>query len=130
MIVGTTTGFVSLVVRVLYCWRGGEIVAMIAIDAVFAHCERRPHERAGSKSGPRAVVCAALRPGLADDDRPLRAIASIGIVITWVVFQRSEVFFLQYYSTPEQIAIYSIPFTAVTALMLFPQAVSSSLGRR
>ena len=128
MIVGTTTGFVSLVVRILVLLGGGEIVAMLAIDAVFATAN--------------VVLTSALaRRALREMSRVRRhdpelirrtvrfaSIASVGIVITWVVFQRSEVFFLQYFSTPDQIAIYSIPFTAVATLLFIPQAMTFVVG--
>jgi O-antigen/teichoic acid export membrane protein len=52
---------------------------------------------------------------------------SIGVLLTLVVWRRSELFFLEHYSTDRQIALYSIPFAMVAALGLLPGALGATL---
>jgi O-antigen/teichoic acid export membrane protein len=67
------------------------------------------------------------RPAVAPVVR-FAAIASINIFISLVVYQRTEVFFLAHYSTDTEIALYSIPFAAVAALILVPRAIGLTLA--
>jgi O-antigen/teichoic acid export membrane protein len=52
------------------------------------------------------------------------AILSIGVVLTMVVSRRSELFFLNHYSTDEQLALYSIAFAVMTTLLYLPQSLA------
>ena len=128
VVVGTSTGLVSLVIRIVVLLDGGGIVAMIAIDAATASlnvvltsmlARRVIREIRGEPCEESELISKTIRYGL---------IASIGTVITWIVFRRSEVFFLQYFSTKDQIAIYSIPFSVVATLLFLPQAISLVLA--
>jgi O-antigen/teichoic acid export membrane protein len=128
VIVGTSTGLVSLAVRILVLIDGGGVVGMLAIDAVTATvnviftsllARRVVREISGKPAAEAELISRTIRYGL---------VASIGTVITWIVFRRSEIFFLQYFSTPEQIAIYSIPFSVVATLLFLPQAVTIVLA--
>ena len=128
IIVGTTTGLISLIVRIAVLLGGGGVVGMVAIDAVTAVvnvvltgvlARRVVNELSGNPREEPALIRRTVRYGL---------IASISTVITWIVFRRSEVFFLEYFSTPEQIAIYSIPFSVVATLLFLPQAISGVLA--
>jgi O-antigen/teichoic acid export membrane protein len=51
------------------------------------------------------------------------AFASLGVILTFVVWRRSEFFFLQRYSTYRQLALYSICFSFVNALVRVFEAV-------
>lgn len=46
--------------------------------------------------------------------------ASVPVLLGFVVFQRSEFFFLEHYSTDSQIAIYSIAFSLYAAVITLP----------
>jgi O-antigen/teichoic acid export membrane protein len=48
-----------------------------------------------------------------------------GSLITLIVFRRSELFFLEHYANDRQVALYSIAFSAVTMLVLVPQALAA-----
>jgi O-antigen/teichoic acid export membrane protein len=51
------------------------------------------------------------------------SLASVaGSVLTFVIWRRSEFFFLAHYSTQAEIALYSIPYGMTTALATLPQA--------
>jgi O-antigen/teichoic acid export membrane protein len=73
---------------------------------------------------------AALAPAAADPG-PLKGhtlryagSALAGSLLTLIVFRRSEFFFLEHYAGDRQIALYSVPFGAVTTLVLVPQALA------
>jgi O-antigen/teichoic acid export membrane protein len=55
-------------------------------------------------------------------------VASFSGLLTLVVWRRSEFLFLNQFSSDEQIAVYSIAFAAVTALMKPPEAVGMVLS--
>jgi O-antigen/teichoic acid export membrane protein len=73
---------------------------------------------------------AALAPAAADPGPLKRSTltyagsALAGLLITFVVFRRSEFFFLQHYANDREIAFYSVAFAAVTTLVLVPQALA------
>lgn len=52
-------------------------------------------------------------------------LASIGVVLTFVVWRRSEFFFLERYSGDAQIALYSVAFAVVTAIGRVFEAIAS-----
>jgi O-antigen/teichoic acid export membrane protein len=51
--------------------------------------------------------------------------ASLGTLLTFVVWRRSEFFFLERYSADSEIAIYSIAFAVVTALVRLFEAIAA-----
>jgi O-antigen/teichoic acid export membrane protein len=126
-IVGLTTGTGALVVKVVVLVEGHGIVSLFLIDAVVAflnivgtgYLARRAQSRL---TGPGDPAGEGVR-------RMLRfaAIQSIGVIVTYVVWRRTELFFLDRYSSSAQIALYSVPFSAVSALLLVPVAISSTI---
>ena len=124
MIAGVSTGSVALVVRVVLLLSGGGIVGMMAIDAASATVNvvitgmlgRRAVRRlAGPPKPAGPLIRNTIRFGL---------VASIGVLTTYVVFRRSELFFLEYFSTKAQIAIYSVPYSVVDTLLFIPGSVA------
>jgi len=67
-----------------------------------------------------AAAAAALRK----DARTYAILASLTSIVTFVVWRRSELFFLQHYSPSAEIAFYSIAFSLMTALTTLPQSLS------
>jgi O-antigen/teichoic acid export membrane protein len=55
------------------------------------------------------------------------AYVSVGVVLTFVVWRRSELFFLAHYSTDTQIAYYSVAFAAVAVVLMLPGAIAGVL---
>ncbi len=53
------------------------------------------------------------------------AVLSLGVVLTMVVSRRSELFFLDRYSSDEQLALYSIAFAVMTTLLYLPQSLAN-----
>jgi O-antigen/teichoic acid export membrane protein len=56
------------------------------------------------------------------------AIASLGVPVTLIVWFRSEFFFLAHYSSDKQIALYSIAFSAYTAVVILPQSLANAIA--
>ncbi|MFN2616195.1 MAG: polysaccharide biosynthesis C-terminal domain-containing protein [Thermoleophilaceae bacterium] len=55
-------------------------------------------------------------------------IATFSVLIHFIIWKRSEFFFLSAYSSDSQIAFYSIAFAAVSGVSLLPDAMSNSLS--
>ena len=118
------TGLLGTCATVVVLAAGGRIVAMFAVEAAVAAISL-------------AVTGVLARRALAGIDGTDRAtkvpmrhvrrftlVASITAVLDFVVWRRSEFFFLNHYSSDTQIALYSIPFAAVTALVRLPEPIS------
>jgi O-antigen/teichoic acid export membrane protein len=52
---------------------------------------------------------------------------SVGVVLSFVVWRRSELFFLNHYSTDTEIAYYSVAFSAVSVALMLPIALAGVL---
>jgi O-antigen/teichoic acid export membrane protein len=119
------TGLAGTVATIVVLAAGGGIVGMFGVEAAIA-----------------AISLAAawlLARGVLDDIPsahegdaavPVRTIvrftllASVTALLDFVVWRRTEFFFLNHYSTDVQIALYSIPFAAVTALARLPEPIT------
>jgi O-antigen/teichoic acid export membrane protein len=122
----TSLGLVVTVVIVLVA--GGGIVGMFAVEAAFAVI---------GLAGVTVLARRALA-GLGTDrrlgpelrGRVLRyaAIGTLNVALSYVVWRRSEFFFLGAYSPDSEIAMYSIAFAAVAAMTKLPEAVGTVLS--
>jgi len=54
--------------------------------------------------------------------------ASVPVFTNFLIFQRSEFFFLDHYSTDAQIALYSIAFSVYASALALPQAIASTFA--
>jgi len=90
-------------------------IALLAWVALLARFALRPLPRERGEGAPKR--------------RMLRytGLATIGVVLTLVVWRRSEFLFLDYYSTNAEIGFYSIAFAAAAAVLLLPLAVTGVL---
>ena len=127
-VVGLVTGAISVAATIAVLAAGGGITGMFAVEAAVA---------AGNLVWTSMLARRALSDVSATIERPVElrrevvrfaAITSVGVVITFVVWRRSELFFLDHYSTDTEIALYSIPFGMVAALGMIPLALSGVLA--
>ena len=122
-VVGVVMAVVAAVATVLVLWAGGGIVGMFAVEAAVTLASLlwlwSLSRRAEATLGPPEPVDPALRR----DFLRYAFIASLGVILTFVVWRRSEFLFLNHYSTDSEIAIYSVAFSSVAALLLIPQAI-------
>jgi O-antigen/teichoic acid export membrane protein len=125
--VGLATGFVSVIATVAVLAAGGGITGMFAVEAAIAAvnlawtstlARRALDDLSPIAAPPGELRRLVIRFALLD---------SVGVVLTLVVWRRSELFFLERYASDAEIAHYSIPFAMVTALALFPGALAGVL---
>ena len=122
-VVGVVMAVVAAVSTVLVLWAGGGIVGMFAVEAAVTlaslvwlwSLSRRAEATLGTPE--------PVDPNLRGDFLRYAFIASLGVILTFVVWRRSEFLFLNHYSTDSEIAIYSVAFSSVAALLLIPQAI-------
>lgn len=121
-IAGTVTAFMGLIAVSIALALGAGIVAIFAVEAVTSLANL---VWTGTLAV-RAVRVAAPVPSPAPELRRamnrFAALSSIGVVLNYLVWRRSDFFFLDRYSSDDQIAFYSIGFGAVTALLAAAQA--------
>jgi O-antigen/teichoic acid export membrane protein len=106
---------------------GGGITGMFAVEAAttlvsllwLARIARRARAALPSARPPSPALRRAVL-GYA-------ALTGAGIVVTLIVWRRSEFFFLQRFSSDTEIALYSVAFSSVAALLLLPQAVTAAV---
>lgn len=127
-IVGLATGAVALPVTIGVLEAGGGIVGIFAVEAITTAVALV------LLTGLARRTLRAL-PSVAEIDHELRrrtasyaALASMMTLATFVVWQRSEFFFLDAYSTDREIAFYSIAFAAANGLALVPGALAGTLS--
>jgi O-antigen/teichoic acid export membrane protein len=122
-LVGIVIAVVSTVATVAALAAGGGIVSMFAVEAAVTLGSLvwlwTLSRRAAAALGDPGHVGAALRR----DFLRFSFVASLGVVLTLVVWRRSEFLFLNHYSSDSQIALYSVSFSAVAALILIPQSI-------
>ena len=129
-VVGLVTGLVGTGVVIVVLAAGGGITGMFAVEAGVSVVNLAWTGRLARQ----ALVTEAETDGgtVAADLR--RAVARAALVLTasevlsLIVERRSEVFFLVHYSGDVQIALYSIVFSVVSALLQLPYAMAAALG--
>jgi O-antigen/teichoic acid export membrane protein len=135
-IIGLAVTGLGAAVTVVVLLLGGKITAMFAVDAaatlamlaVLAWIGRkRSHELGSEVYAPPELRRAAFRFAL---------VASVGVVLTFIIWRRFEFFFLNRFSTEAEIGFYSIAFAAAAVPVVLFQgltgvvaaAVSTLLG--
>jgi len=123
-IAGLVNGSVATVATVAVLWGGGGIAGMFAVEAATSAlilvwttilARRAATKLSASVAAPGAVRTAVIRWTL---------VASIGVALNFVVWRRSELFFLDAFSTNTEIAVYSIAFALVSAMVRLPEALA------
>lgn len=132
-VVGLVTGAVGLAAAVVVLALGGGVTGMFAVEVAAAALNLLWTASLARRATPPAMRAEEMTP--ADDGAALlrrarryAAIGTVQVVVFFVVQRRSEFFFLQRYSTARQIALYSIVFSATTALVRVPQALAGALA--
>ena len=126
-LVGLSTGLAGTAATVAVLAAGGGITGMFAVEAALAFVTL-----AWTSTLARRFV-SALGSGRERNEQLNRAVAryaavlSLGVVLTLVVARRSELFFLQRFSTDHEIALYSIAFAVMTTMAYLPQSLADSI---
>jgi PST family polysaccharide transporter len=125
IIVGLTTGTAHVALALLVLAAGGGVAALVAVDAGIAIvnvvgtvwlARRELRGYAPVTARTRDVRRAVLRYG---------RVATIGLALAFVFERRGEVVFLALFSSDAQIALYTIPFSALAVLALAPYALGT-----
>jgi O-antigen/teichoic acid export membrane protein len=131
-VVGLVTGAGSTVAIILVLAAGGGITGMFAVEAAVAAVNLIWTSVLARRAVSEVVPAARVERLTGAAWRTLRrevwryAIpTSYGVLLTIVVWRRSEFFFLDHYSTDTQIALYSVVFAVVAALIQVPDAIAA-----
>ena len=128
-VVGLVTGALSTLATIAVLAAGGGITGMFVVEAAASAANllwtswlmRRAVEATVRAGQLETAEWAGLRRRAAG----FAALSSYGVVLTLVLWRRSELFFLEGYSTETELALYSIVFAVMAALMRFPEALGA-----
>jgi O-antigen/teichoic acid export membrane protein len=126
-IVGLVTGTVTVPVVIVVLASGGGITGMFAVEAAVAAVNLLWASVLARRAADRLSRRSVRSPELTRRTAVYAVALSANVILSAVVFKRSEFFFLDEYSPDSEIAIYSIAFAAVTALALLPEALTSTV---
>jgi O-antigen/teichoic acid export membrane protein len=125
--IGVIMGGVSTVSVVAVLAAGGGITGIFAVEAIAVMLTLAWMSRLVAR------LNASEHVQSKDASAPVRAmfryagVASIGVGLSLVVWNRSEFLFLNHYSSDSQIAFYSIAFATINALSLIPRQIGGTL---
>ncbi|HTA04993.1 MAG TPA: oligosaccharide flippase family protein, partial [Solirubrobacteraceae bacterium] len=126
--IGLLTGAVGMPLTIAVLAVGGGIIGMFAVEAATAAVALLIlavlARRVLGALPPTVEVAADLRRRTSQ----YALTATFMTLATFVVWQRSEFFFLRAYSTEREIAFYSIAFAAANGLALVPSALAGTLS--
>jgi O-antigen/teichoic acid export membrane protein len=119
------TGAVSLVATILVLALGGGISGMLAVTAATSIAMLIWSSRLMRRM--LADLAAPPLPlgRLAGEALRFTFATSVPTILSFVVLQRSEIFFVERYSSDAEIARYSIAFSAILAILAVPTAIRS-----
>lgn len=127
-IVGMATGGVAVPLVIVVLAYGGGITGMFAVEAAVSAVNlvligiwaRRVLGRtSASRRSAGELRGATARYAL---------VSTGSVALTLIVWRRSEFFFLERYASDPEIAVYSIAFSAVTAVRLIPEAMGAVIS--
>jgi O-antigen/teichoic acid export membrane protein len=126
--VSLLTGTLGAIATVIVLSFGGGVTGMIAVGAA-ASLATLIWTAIRARRRMSALASTSRRdPDLHRRTWRYAVIASIGVPVTLIVWFRSEFFFLEHYSSNKQIALYSIAFSAYTAVVILPQTAATVLA--
>ncbi|MCZ7590367.1 MAG: polysaccharide biosynthesis C-terminal domain-containing protein [Gaiella sp.] len=118
-LVGLASAAIGTGAKLLLLAAGHGIPALVTVDACIALANM-----AGASLLARRVIPPGRPPALPRDLArrvgTYAAASSAAVILGLVVLQRSEIIFLQRFADDVEVAIYSIPFSAVVMLNIFP----------
>lgn len=122
--VGLATGLLAVVGTVLVLALGGGIAGLFAVEAVVSAVNLAWTSALARRSWRRLGQLPRPSPALRRATARYGGFMTLSIMLSYVAWRRSEFFFLAYYSTDTQIALYSIAFAATAAVSALPERLS------
>lgn len=126
-IVGLVTGTVSLPATIAVLALGGGITGIFAVEAAVAAGNLAFTTILARRAGRRLGAQPRRDPTLRRLVARYAAWSTLSVVLSLIVFRRSEFFFLDVWSTDSEIALYSIAFAAINGLVLLFESVAAAL---
>ena len=126
-VIGLASGFVGAVAKLALLGSGRGIEALLVVDA-FVTAFNLVAATMYARRVVGAEDVAAAPPDLIERVRVYALGSSLGAILTIVVLQRSEVFFLERFTDEVEIALYSIPFSALEVLNFVPATLGIAAG--
>jgi len=126
-IVGLTTATISVPATIVVLAAGGGITGIFAVEAVVAGANLIFTSRLARRAARRLSAPPDRDPRVRRGMIRYAAWTTISVLLTLIVFRRSEFFFLDVWSSDSEIALYSIAFAAINALMLGFDACAATL---
>jgi O-antigen/teichoic acid export membrane protein len=127
-LVGLVTASVATAGMVVALALGGGITGMFAVEAVVASVNMIWTTALSRRTLAGLSAQATRSPALRRQAGTFALLMTYSSLLTFIVWRRSELFFLQRYSTHSEIALYSIAFSAMTALVAIPAAISTVIS--
>lgn len=125
-LVGLTTGLVGTIATIVVLDAGGGIVGMFAVELAIGLLNLAWTGLLARQVLVRVAPVPAPTGPLRRQVTRYALGYSAGVVLELIVARRSELFFLERFSTDEQIAFYSIAFAIVTAASQLPRALAAA----
>jgi O-antigen/teichoic acid export membrane protein len=123
-IVGLLTGVVSVPATIAVLAAGGGITGFFAVEAVITAVNFIWTAKLARRLLPSLSAPGPLPPDLRSEFLRFAGVSTLFVAIEFVVWRRSEFFFLQRFSAEAEIAFYSIAFAAATGLTRVPEALA------
>ncbi len=124
-VVGLATGSLGTAATVAVLAAGGGITSMFAVEAAVGVANLAWTSILARRTAIQLTTTTEPAGELRRQTLRYALLASVGIVLSFIVWRRSEFFFLQRYSTYTEIALYSIPFSFVSALVRVFEAATA-----
>lgn len=127
-VAGVVTGTVGLVAMVTVLAAGGGIVGMFAVEAVVAAINLAWLGSLARRTIRSMASCAGPAGGFRRSMARYAAVTSVDVLFGYVVWSRTEFFFLERYRGPAEVAVYSVAFAAVLALTKVPEIMVATFS--
>jgi O-antigen/teichoic acid export membrane protein len=128
-VIGLTTNLVAAPAVIAVVATGGGIAGIFAVEALVAAVNLAwTFVVARRRLRAVAPVETPLERGTRSLFLRFSAISTVDTLLFLIVWRRSEFFFLDAYSTNTEIALYSIAFALVSALVLLPQSLATVMA--
>jgi O-antigen/teichoic acid export membrane protein len=128
-VVGLVTGAAGTLATISVLAAGGGITGMFVVEAVVSagnlFWTSWLMRRALAATMPVGRLAGEEWVDLRRRATGFALLASYGVILTLVLWRRSEFFFLERYSTETELALYSVVFAVTAALMRFPEALAA-----
>jgi O-antigen/teichoic acid export membrane protein len=123
--VGITTGAVATVATVAVLLAGLGIEGMFAVEAAAGVVNVLWTGALARRVLAEVPVTGVPEQGLQRSVLRYAGVASASVILNFIVFRRTEFFFLNRYASDAEIGIYSVTFAAITAVGRVPDAIST-----